>query len=186
MQPSHAIEHEAPARGRSAMHIQFVITSINIWPGAEASCISTFVRGRSTMHSPFGISSINIWPEAADKRCAATRANFKNQRPDKNPNPFDKQGLVFDRVWAPRPNANGRTTDPKLPKPTAREVWNRFLVHSYWVLVPKPFQNRTLLIKGIWMLVWPLSCRARLRIARPEIRRKGSLNTWGMCGYSTP
>ena len=63
------------ARGRSAMHIPFVISSINIWPGAEASCISTFVRGRSTMHIPFGISSINIWPEAAEKRCAATRAN---------------------------------------------------------------------------------------------------------------
>ena len=63
------------ARGRSAMHIPFVIFSTNIWPGAEASCISTFVRGRSTMHIPFGISTINTWPEAAEKRCAATKAN---------------------------------------------------------------------------------------------------------------
>ena len=31
----------------------------------------------------------------------------------------------MDRVWAPNPNANGRTTDPKLPKPTAREVWKQ-------------------------------------------------------------
>ena len=57
------------------MHISFVISSINIWPEAEAPRISTFVRGRSTMHIPFGISSMNIWPEAAEKRCAATRAN---------------------------------------------------------------------------------------------------------------
>jgi hypothetical protein len=61
------------ARSRNAMHILFMISSINIWPGAEASCISTFVRGPSTMHIPFGISSINTWPEAAEKRSAATR-----------------------------------------------------------------------------------------------------------------
>ena len=51
--------------------------------------------------------------------------------------------------------------------PSARAVWDRFLIHSHQASGPKPVQNRPLLIKGVGVLVCPLRTATR-RFAWPE------------------